>query len=114
MINTKRPSLSWNLYLAPTKKNSGVEPEEELEMREGIGLMRGAASLSRVWQRNRDRSGSTRLPGLRDQTPIISQRISPLTGGAGGIMEVDKNGLSRNPMFNDKVAKVGSHLLQSD
>ena len=43
-MNTERPGLSWNLNLAPTKKNGRVEPEEELEMREGIGLMRGAVS----------------------------------------------------------------------
>ena len=40
----ERPSLSWNLYLAPAKKNGGVELEEELEMREGTRLMRGAVS----------------------------------------------------------------------
>ena len=38
------PNASWNLSLAPTKKNGGAEPEEELEMREGIGLRKGAAS----------------------------------------------------------------------
>ena len=41
---TERPSLSWALCLAPTKKNSRVESVEELEMREGTGLMRGAVS----------------------------------------------------------------------
>ena len=40
---TERPNLSWSLCLAPTK-NGGVEPEEESEMREGTGLMRGGAS----------------------------------------------------------------------
>ena len=40
----ERPNLSWNLCLAPTKKNSGVEPVEESEMREGTGLMREEAS----------------------------------------------------------------------
>ena len=40
----ERSSLSWNLCLAPTKKNGGVELEEELEMREGTGLMKGAVS----------------------------------------------------------------------
>ena len=35
----ERPALSWNLALAPAKKNGGVKPVEELEMREGIGLM---------------------------------------------------------------------------
>ena len=32
----ERPNLSWNLNLAPAKKNGGVEPTEELEMREGV------------------------------------------------------------------------------
>ena len=41
---TERPDLSWNLCLAPTKKNGGVEPAEESEMREGTGLMREGAS----------------------------------------------------------------------
>ena len=44
LMNTERPSQSWNLCLAPAKKNSRFKPEEELEMREGIGLMRGAVS----------------------------------------------------------------------
>ena len=43
-IYTESPDLSWSLCLAPAKKNSGVEPEEELEMREGTGLRRGGAS----------------------------------------------------------------------
>ena len=29
-------------------------------------------------------------------------------------MEVDKDGLGRNPMFNDEVTKIGSHLFQSN
>ena len=41
---TERPDLSWNLCLAPAKKYSGVEPAEELEMREGTGLRREEAS----------------------------------------------------------------------
>ena len=41
---TERPNLSWTLDLAPAKKNGRVEPVEELEMREGIGLMREEAS----------------------------------------------------------------------
>ena len=40
----ERPNPSWNLCLAPAKKNSRVEPVEELEMREGTGLMREGAS----------------------------------------------------------------------
>ena len=41
---TERPTLSWNLCLAPAKKNGGYEPEEELETREEIGLMKEGAS----------------------------------------------------------------------
>ena len=41
---TERPDLSWNLCLAPAKKYGGVEPAEELEMREGTGLMMEGAS----------------------------------------------------------------------
>ena len=43
-MNTERPNLSWNLCLAPAKKNGGAELEEESEMREGTGLRRGGAS----------------------------------------------------------------------
>ena len=43
-MNMAWPDVLWNLCLAPAKKNGGVEPEEELEMREGIGLRRGVAS----------------------------------------------------------------------
>ena len=41
---TERPDLSWNLCLAPAKKNGRVEPAEESEMREGTGLMMEGAS----------------------------------------------------------------------
>ena len=41
---TERPDLSWNLDLAPAKKYGKVEPAEELEMREGTGLMKEGAS----------------------------------------------------------------------
>ena len=44
LMNMERPGLSWNLCLAPAKKNGGVKPTEELEMREGTGLMREEAS----------------------------------------------------------------------
>ena len=47
LMYTERPALSWNLCLAPAKKNSGVDLAEELEMREGIGLMREEASPCR-------------------------------------------------------------------
>ena len=38
----ERLDLSWSLCLAPAKKNGGLKLEEESEMREGTGLMRGA------------------------------------------------------------------------
>ena len=44
---TERPDRSWNLCLAPAKKYGGVEPAEELEMREGTGLRREEASPCR-------------------------------------------------------------------
>ena len=50
-MNTERPDLSWNLCLAPAKKNGGVEPAEESEMREGTGLRRAEASPCREFGR---------------------------------------------------------------
>ena len=47
LMYTERPALSWALCLAPAKKNGRVEPAEESEMREGIGLMREEASPCR-------------------------------------------------------------------
>ena len=44
LMNMERPGHSWNLCLAPAKKYRGAELEEESEMREEIGLMRGAVS----------------------------------------------------------------------
>ena len=44
LMYTERPGQFCNLCLTPTKKNSGFMPEEESEMREGMGLMRGAVS----------------------------------------------------------------------
>ena len=43
-IYMERPDLSWSLCLAPAKKYGGVELVEELEIREGIGLMMEEAS----------------------------------------------------------------------
>ena len=44
---TERPALSWALCLVPAKKNGRVELAEELEMREGTGLIvRGTAWYS--------------------------------------------------------------------
>ena len=45
---------------------------------------------------------------------IIGQGICPLTRGAGGIVEIDKDSLSGNPMINDEVTEGGSNLLQGD
>ena len=45
---------------------------------------------------------------------IIGHCICLLTGGTGGIVEVDKDGLSRDPMFNNEVTEVRSHLFQGD
>ena len=44
LMYTERSDFSWNLCLAPAKKNSRVKPVEESEMREGTGLMREGAS----------------------------------------------------------------------
>ena len=44
LMYTERPNLSWNLCLAPAKKNGGVDPVEESERREGTGLMMEEAS----------------------------------------------------------------------
>ena len=44
LMYTERPDLSWSLDLVPAKKNGGVKPAEESEMREGIGLMMEGAS----------------------------------------------------------------------
>ena len=41
----ERCGLSWDLCLALVKKDGKVKLVEELEMREGKGLMRGAVSL---------------------------------------------------------------------
>ena len=43
---------------------------------------------------------------------IIGHCICLLTGRAGGVVEVDKDSLSGNPMFNNEVAEIRSHLLQ--
>ena len=47
LMYMERPDLSWNLCLAPAKKNGGVEPAEESEMREGTGLRREEVSPCR-------------------------------------------------------------------
>ena len=47
LMYTERPDLSWNLCLAPAKKNGRVKPAEESEVREGTGLMKEEASPCR-------------------------------------------------------------------
>ena len=79
----------------------GVGDEGGDRTKEGRGF-----PLLRVWWRDRNQSGLTRSDGLRGQTPIIGHCICTLTRGAGGVVEVNEDGLSGNPMFNDKV-KIG-------
>ena len=50
-MNMERPDLSWNLCLAPTKRNGRAELEEESETREGTGLRWGGASPCREFGR---------------------------------------------------------------
>ena len=45
---------------------------------------------------------------------IIGYSICLLTGGAGGIMEVNKDSLSGNPMFNNEVTEIRGQLLQNN
>ena len=107
---TERPDLSWNLCLAPAKKNGGgVGDEGGDRTNDGRGF-----PLSRVWRRDRDRSGPTRSDGLGGRTPIIGHAICSLTRGTGGVVEVNKDGLSGNPMFNDKVTKRSGNLFQGN
>ena len=47
----ERPNLSWNLCLAPAKRNGRDKLAEESEIREGIGLMREEASPCREFGR---------------------------------------------------------------
>ena len=76
---------------------------------EGRGL-----PLSRVWWRDREHNGLTRLDGLGGRTPIIGQHIGSLTGGAGGVVKVNKDGLSGNPMFNNEVTERSGNRFQGD
>src|ERR1700743_554051 len=92
-----------------SRAGGGVRDEGGDRTNEGRGF-----PLSRVWRRDRDRSGPTRLDGLGGQTPIIGHAIRSLTQGTGGVVEVNEDGLSGNPMFNDKVTKGGSNLFQGD
>ena len=87
----------------------GVRDEGGNRTKEGRGL-----PLLRVWRRNRDRSGPTRSDGLGDRTPIIGHSIRSLTWGTGGVMKINQDCLSGNPMFNNKVTKGGSNLFQGD
>ena len=75
---TERPDLSWNLDLAPAKKYGGVEPAEESEMREGIGLMREEASPCREF------GGGTGIGAARpDRTD--SETKPPLSANASAL-----------------------------
>ena len=75
---TERPDLSWNLCLAPAKKNGGVEPVEESEMREGTGLMRAGASPCREFGRGTG-IGVARLDRTDSETePPLSAIASAL------------------------------------
>ena len=98
----------------PAKKNSGVELAEELEMREGIGLMREVVSPCLEF----GRGTGTRVaqPERMDLETKFSLLTPPsaLTQGTGGIVEVNKDDLSGNPMFNNKVTKGSSDLFQGD
>src|ERR1700743_1699544 len=92
-----------------SQTGGGVGDEGGDRTNEGRGF-----PLSRVWRRDRDRSGPTRSDGLGDRIPIIGHSICPLTRGAGRVVEVNEDGLSGNPMFNDKVTKRGGNLLQGN
>src|ERR1700743_707482 len=90
-----------------SRASGGVGDEGGDRTNEGSGF-----PLSRVWRRDRDRSGPTRSDGLGGRIPIIGHCIGPLTRGAGGVVEINEDCLSGNPMFNDKVTKGGSNLFQ--
>ena len=108
---TERPNLSWNLSCARkeewrSRAGGGVGDEGGDRTNDGRGL-----PLSRVWRKDRDRSGPTRLDGLGDRTPIIGHSICSLTQGTGRVVQINEDCLSGNPMFNDKVTKRGSDLF---
>ena len=83
-----------------------VRDEGGDETKEGRGF-----PLFRVWQMDRDWSSPTRSDGLGGQTPIISQSICPLTTGAGGVVEVNKDGLCHGMTFSDLSACRFTHSL---
>src|SRR6202000_98935 len=89
-----RKELRWS------RAGGGVRDEGGDRTNEGRGF-----PLSRVWRRDRDRSGPTRSDGLGGRTPIIGHSIRSLTRRAGGVMEVNEDCLSGNPMFNNKMTK---------
>ena len=70
--------------------------------------------LARVWQRDRDWRGLTRLDGLGEWISMIGYSIHSLTVQTGGITEVNTDGLSGNPMFNinNEVTERGGNLFQ--
>ena len=51
LMNMVPPNASWKHLLAPAKKNGRVELVEELEVREGRGLVGGAESLCQEFGR---------------------------------------------------------------
>ena len=78
LMYTERPDLSWSLCLAPAKKNGGVKPAEESEMREGTGLMRAEASPCREF------GGGTGIGAARlDRTD--SETEPPLSATASAL-----------------------------
>ena len=92
-----------------SRASGGVGDEGGDRTNEGRGF-----PLSRVWRRDRECNGSTRSDRLGDRTPIIGHSIRPLTAGAGGVVKVNEDGLSGNPMFNDEMTEGGSNLFQGD
>src|ERR1700743_2095018 len=78
-----------------SRAGGGVGDEGGDRTNEGRGF-----PLSRVWRRDRERSGPTRSDGLGGRTPIIGHCIRSLTRGAGGGMQVEEDCLSRKPKFN--------------
>ena len=91
------------------RAGGGVGDEGGDRTKEGRGF-----PLSRVWRRDRDQSGPTRSDGLGSRTPVIAQSIRSLTRGAGGVVKVNEDGLSGDPMFNNKVTERSGNLFQGD
>src|ERR1700743_3712485 len=86
-----------------SRAGGGVGDEGGDRTKQGRGF-----PWSRVWRRDRERSGPTRSDGLGGRTPIIGHSIRSLTRGAGGVMEGNKDCLTGHPMFKKKMTKGGS------